>query len=217
MVVLGICGMSGSGKSTLAERIANSLSCSVEIIGQDCYYRDHSELPFEERMHINYDEPCAFDHDEFYEDVCALSEGKPIYAKGYDYSKHLRADSKRLIMPPDVLLLEGIHMFLDKRLCSLMSLKVYMHVDIDVCLLRRIRRDIRERGRDIDNIREQYLLTVKPMNEQYIMKYIQEADFAVMRGGKNVLAIDAICAYLGAKLLAQRFIKEPGCNSLYAE
>ncbi|HOR13014.1 MAG TPA: uridine kinase [Clostridia bacterium] len=202
MVVLGICGMSGSGKSTLAERIAQSLSCRVLIIGQDCYYRNHSELSFEERMHINYDEPDAFDHDELYADVLALFEGKPIYKKGYDYSKHLRADSGGLLLPPDVLLLEGIHMFLDKRLCALMSLKVYMHVDIDVCLLRRIRRDIRERGRDIDNIREQYLSTVKPMNEQYIMKYIQEADFAVMRGGKNALAIDAICAYIGARLLA---------------
>jgi len=126
----------------------------------------------------------------------------PIYKKGYDYSKHLRQDSGGLLLPPDVLLLEGIHMFLDKRLCALMSLKVYMHVDVDVCLLRRIRRDIRERGRDIDNIREQYLSTVKPMNEQYIMKYIQEADFAVMRGGKNALAIDAICAYIDARLLA---------------
>ena len=205
MVILGICGMSGSGKSTLAKRIQDSLSCSCQIIGQDGYYRDHPELSFEQRVHINYDEPEAFDHDAIYEDVLTLSSGKPITTKGYDYTQHRRADRDTLIEPSDVLLLEGIHMFRDERLCAMMSLKVYMHVDIDVCLLRRIRRDIRERGRDIDNIREQYLSTVKPMNEQYIMKYIQEADFAVMRGGKNVLAIDAVSAYLTAKVLAERF------------
>jgi len=208
MVIMGICGMSGSGKSTLAKRVQNSLTCTTQVIGQDCYYYDHSELPFEERMRINYDEPESFDHDALYEDVCALAAGQPITAKGYDYSQHRRADSDALIQPPDVLLLEGIHMFRDARLCAMMSLKVYMHVDVDVCLLRRIRRDIRERGRDIDNIREQYLSTVKPMNEQYIMKYIQDADFAVMRGGKNVLAIDAISAYLTAKVLAERFEKD---------
>lgn len=200
--------MSGSGKSTLAERIQGSLSCVSQIIGQDCYYRDHPHLSFEERMRINYDEPDVFDHDVLYDDVCALAAGRPITTKGYDYSQHRRADKDTLIRPPDVLLLEGIHMFRDARLCALMSLKVYMHVDVDVCLLRRIRRDIRERGRDIDNIREQYLTTVKPMNEQYIMKYINEADFAVMRGGKNILAIDAISAYLAAKLLAERFEKD---------
>lgn len=217
MIIIGICGMSGSGKSTLAKRIQESLSCTSQIIGQDCYYRDHPHLSFEERMRINYDEPDIFDHDALYEDVCVLAAGRPITTKGYDYAQHRRADKGTLIQPPDVLLLEGIHMFRDTRLCALMSLKVYMHVDVDVCLLRRIRRDIRERGRDIDNIREQYLTTVKPMNEQYIMKYIQDADFAVMRGGKNVLAIDAISAYLTAKLLAERFDKDTAAPVLCAD
>ncbi len=209
MVIVGICGMSGSGKSTLAKRIKDSLSCTCQMIGQDCYYRDHPELTFAQRVRINYDEPDAFDHDALYKDVLTLSSGSAITAKGYDYTLHRRADREEtMIAPSDVLLLEGIHMFRDERLCAMMSLKVYMHVDIDVCLLRRIRRDIRERGRDIDNIREQYLSTVKPMNEQYIMKYIQDADFAVMRGGKNVLAIDAVSAYLTAKVLAERFEKD---------
>lgn len=210
MIIMGICGMSGSGKSTLAKRVKDSLTCTTQIIGQDCYYVDHSDLPFEQRMRINYDEPESFDHDALYADICALAEGRPVTAKGYDYALHRRADTDRLIEQPDVLLLEGIHMFRDARLCAMMSLKVYMHVDVDVCLLRRIRRDIRERGRDIDNIREQYLSTVKPMNEQYILKYIQDADFAVMRGGKNILAIDAISAYLMAKVMAERFDKDVG-------
>ena len=150
MIIVGICGASGSGKSTLAKEIEDSLTCTSAIIGLDCYYRDHSDLPFEERVHINYDEPDIFDFDQLYADIQRLQGGLPITRKGYDYARHMRADSDELIQPMDVLILEGIHMFRDKRITDLMSLKVYMHVDIDVCLLRRIKRDIRVRGRSIE-------------------------------------------------------------------
>lgn len=173
MIIVGICGASGSGKSTLAKEIEDSLTCTSAIIGLDCYYRDHSDLPFEERVHINYDEPDIFDFDQLYADIQRLQGGLPITRKGYDYARHMRADSDELIQPMDVLILEGIHMFRDKRITDLMSLKVYMHVDIDVCLLRRIKRDIRVRGRSIENIAEQYMATVKPMYEEYISKYIR--------------------------------------------
>lgn len=153
MIIVGICGASGSGKSTLAKEIEDSLTCTSAIIGLDCYYRDHSDLPFEERVHINYDEPDIFDFDQLYADIQRLQGGLPITRKGYDYARHMRADSDELIQPMDVLILEGIHMFRDKRITDLMSLKVYMHVDVDVCLLRRIKRDIRVRGRSIENSR----------------------------------------------------------------
>ena len=208
MIIVGICGASGSGKSTLAKEIEDSLTCSSSIIGLDCYYRDHSDLPFEERVHINYDKPDIFDFDQLYADIQRLQSNLPITKKGYDYANHKRADSDELIQPMDVLILEGIHMFRDKRITDLMSLKVYMHVDIDVCLLRRIKRDIRVRGRSIENIAEQYMATVKPMYEEYISKYIRDADFAVMRGGRNRMAIDAISAYISAKLLAEKFDRE---------
>ena len=206
MIIVGICGASGSGKSTLARRITDSLSCSCVIIGQDCYYRSFPELPFSERIKLNYDEPAIFDFDQLLSDVTLLESGQPITTKGYDYVNYLRADKTDvLIQPPEVLVLEGIHMFFDKRLCERMSLKVFLQVDVDICLLRRIKRDIKSRGRSIDNIAEQYLDTVKPAYEKFIVNYINDADFAVMRGGKNKMAIDAISAYLTTKVLAERF------------
>lgn len=206
MIIVGICGASGSGKSTLAKRIKDSLACSCTIIGQDCYYRNFPDLPFSERIKLNYDEPGIFDFDELLADIDLLESGKPITTKGYDYVNYERADTPDvLITPPEVLVLEGIHMFYDKRLCERMSLKVYLHVDVDICLLRRIKRDIKARGRSIDNIAEQYVVTVKPVYEKYIANYINDADFAVMRGGKNKMAIDAISAYLTTKVLAERF------------
>lgn len=205
MIIVGICGASGSGKSTLAKRIRDSLACSCAIIGQDCYYKSFPEIPFEERCFLNYDEPSIFDFDEMLRDLKTLDSGQPITRKGYDYTIHLRADTDEIINPPEVLIVEGIHMFYDHRICDLMALKVYMHVDVDVCLLRRIRRDIKSRGRTIDNISNQYMETVKPMYEKYIKEYIKDADFAIMRGGHNKMAIDAISAYLTTKVLAERF------------
>ncbi len=214
MLIVGICGASGSGKSTLAARIRDSLSCSCHVMGQDGYYRSFPELSFAERARTNYDEPSIFDYDEMLRDVQALARGEAITTKAYDYTQHLRADKPDLIDPPDVLILEGIHMFRDRRLCEMMVLKVFLQVDADICLLRRIRRDIKQRGRTIDNIAAQYLETVKPMYEKYISKYIDDADFAVMRGGKNRMAIDAISAYLTTRLLAERL---EGMDSSTAE
>lgn len=204
MLIVGVCGASGSGKSTLARHIRDTLDCKCVVLGQDGYYRSFPELSFAQRERINYDEPAIFDYDEMLEDVQKLMRGEPITTKAYDYTQHLRADRPDLIEPPDVLIFEGIHMFHDKRLCDLMVLKVFLQVDADICLLRRIKRDIKQRGRTIDNIATQYLETVKPMYEKYIAKYIDHADFAVMRGGKNRMAIDAIAAFLTSRLLAER-------------
>ncbi len=200
MIVIGICGASGSGKSTLAEEIKSSLSVPTIVIGQDWYYKDHSSLPMDERINLNYDAPTVFDYDQLYDDLLALSEGRSITKKGYDYALHLRADTDIVIEPPTVLILEGIHIFYDKRLREMMHLKVYMMVDVDVCLLRRIQRDMIERGRSLEGISHQYLTTVKPMYELHISKYVKECDFAVMRGGRNRQSIEAIVAYIESLL-----------------
>ncbi len=204
MIIVGICGASGSGKSTLAKRIMEGLSCPCEIIGQDCYYRSYPEIPLEERRMMNFDDPSIFDYDDLITDVMHLQNGVPITRKGYDYTNHVRLDHPDLLInPPKVLILEGIHIFYDKRLREMMDLKVYIQVDADICLLRRIRRDIKSRGRTIDSISDQYLSTVKPMFEKYVQNYIKDADIAILRGGKNQMAIDAICAYLESRMIKE--------------
>jgi len=200
MIFIGICGASGSGKSTLAQSLSDALGERCYVLQQDCYYRDHSHLPFEERTQLNYDEPSIFDHDALLADVQALLAGKPITRKGYNYAEHRRADSEELITPPDVLILEGIHCFHDKRLLDLMYLKLYMNVDADICLLRRIERDIIERGRSIDSISDQYRKTVRPMFEQYIRNYVNLADVIVARGGKNARIVEILAGYVSDEL-----------------
>lgn len=196
MLFIGICGASGSGKSTLAEQLQLKIRQRVILLAQDAYYRDHSHLPFHERERINYDEPQAFDHDQLYADILALCEGRPITRKQYDYTQHCRADRDEWIEPADVVLLEGIHAFFDPRLRALMDMRIFIRVDADVCLLRRVQRDIVERGRSIDGITRQYEETVKPMYEQYIKNYIQYADLIVAGGGKNAKISDILAFYI---------------------
>lgn len=200
MIFIGICGASGSGKSTLADSLAAALGSRCFVLQQDCYYKDHSHLPFEERCRLNYDEPGIFDHDALLADVQSLMAGQPITRKGYDYANHRRADTDEIINAPDVLILEGIHCFHDERLLKLMYLKLYMNVDADICLLRRIERDINERGRSIDSISDQYRSTVRPMFEQYIRNYINLADVIVARGGKNARIVEILNGYVADEL-----------------
>ncbi|MBQ9008901.1 MAG: uridine kinase, partial [Clostridia bacterium] len=197
----GICGASGSGKSTLAQELATMVNKSILIINQDAYYFDHPDMTFEERCHLNYDEPGIFDHDLLLRDVTTLLDGQKVPRKQYDYSRHCRADrSDEYLEPHDVIILEGIHAFYDERLRNQMDLRLYMHVESDICLLRRIQRDILERGRDIDNISNQYMTTVKPMFDQYIRNYEQYADVIVAGGGKNAKITEILAGYINNDL-----------------
>ena len=200
MLVIGICGASGSGKSTLALELCKAIGDGCAVINHDSYYRDHPHLTFEERALLNYDEPGIFDHDLFLQDIQTLLSGQPITRKAYDYATHRRADTEELIYPCDVLIIEGIHVFYDERLCELLFLKLYMSVEPDICLLRRISRDINERGRSIDNIGVQYLSTVKPMYDKYIRNYIELADVIVAHGGRNARIVDILAGYVRDEL-----------------
>lgn len=196
MLVIGICGASGSGKSTLATELRDAIGDCATVVNHDCYYRDHPALSFEERCQLNYDEPEIFDHDLFLEDIKMLMAGKPVTRKRYDYTRHCRDDSDELIYPAEVLIIEGIHVFYDERLRELMFLKIYMSVEPDICLLRRITRDITERGRNIENISAQYLTTVKPMYDKHIRNYIDLADVIVAHGGKNARIVSILAGYV---------------------
>jgi len=196
MIFIGICGASGSGKTTLANELCQAIGASSTLISQDAYYLDHPDLSFEERCKLNYDEPCIFDHDQLYQDVCDLMDGKSVPRKAYDYGQHRRAASTEVMHPADVIIVEGIHSFYDQRLCDKMFLKLYVNVDPDICLLRRINRDILERGRHIENITDQYLATVRPMYEKYIRNYINAADVIVARGGKNAKIVEILAGYM---------------------
>ncbi len=201
MLFIGICGASGSGKSTLAYELARMANKSILIINQDAYYYDHPGMSFEDRCQLNYDEPGIFDHDLLLSDVQALLRGERVLRKQYDYAAHRRApQADEYLEPHDVIIVEGIHAFYDARLREMMDLKIYMHVESDICLLRRIQRDILERGRAIDNISSQYLTTVKPMFDQYIRNYEQHADVIVARGGKNAKITEILAGYINNDL-----------------
>ena len=203
MIFIGICGASGSGKSTLAQELTKDIGVKALVLQQDAYYVNHPDMTFEERAKLNYDEPGIFDHDVLYEDVCSLLAGQSIRKKAYDFALHARCDTNEMLEAPEVLILEGIHAFWDQRLLNKMFLKLYVSVDPDICLLRRIRRDITERGRDIDSIAAQYLATVKPMYDKYIRNYVAEADVVVMRGGKNARIVDILNGYLKTQLQSE--------------
>ncbi len=195
MFTIGISGASGSGKSTLATEIADALGCRTLILTLDMYYRDYPDLPLSERAAQNYDAPGAFEFEALLDDLDALAAGRPIRLKSYDYVNHRRNPPGDEALPPDVLVLEGIHVLHDARVRARLDLRIFVQVDPDVCILRRVQRDTAERGRSLDSVAHQYLETVKPMYERYIRNDAEFADLVVPRGGMNPHAIEMISNY----------------------
>lgn len=201
MLIIGICGASGSGKSTLARELSNRLEGRCVYLKQDSYYKDHPDMSFEERERINYDEPDAFEHSALLNDLIELRAGRAITAKNYDYTQHRRCDSAEQIEPADVVLVEGIHVFYDAAVREILDFKIFIQVDPDVCLLRRVKRDIRDRGRSIEGVYRQYLESVKPMYEKHIRNYVDYADLIVARGGKNARIVDILAHYINSGMI----------------
>lgn len=194
-IIIGISGASASGKSLLANTIVNELgSDQVVVISEDSYYKDHSNIPFEERAKINYDHPDSLDHDLLYQHLNELQEGKTIDVPHYNHSMHIREKESRKIGQHRIIVLEGILLFVDKRLREIMDIRIFMDTALDICLVRRLKRDIKERGRSIDSVLKQYDETVRPMFLQFIDPSKRYADLIVPRGGGNRIAIDMIKA-----------------------
>lgn len=194
-IIIGISGASASGKSLLANTIVNELgSNQVIVISEDSYYKDHSNIPFFEREKINYDHPNALDHELLYQHLMQLSAGQAVEVPIYNHSLHVREKKTRTIGPHTITVLEGILLFVEKPLREIMDIRIFMETALDICLIRRLKRDINERGRTIDSVLEQYSETVRPMYLQFIEPSKRYADIIVPRGGGNRIAIDMIKA-----------------------
>ncbi|PKH08413.1 uridine kinase [Planomicrobium sp. MB-3u-38] len=190
-VVIGIAGGSGSGKTSVTNSIYEVFKeHSVVVIEQDYYYKDQSHLEFEERLSTNYDHPLAFDTDLLIQHIDELLERRPIEKPVYNYAIHTRAEETIHIEPKDVIILEGILVLEDKRLRDLMDIKLFVDTDGDLRIIRRLLRDINERGRTIDSVIEQYLNVVRPMHNQFIEPTKRYADVIIPEGGQNEVAID---------------------------
>ena len=175
-MVIGIAGGTGSGKTTLTKRLKDTFGNDVSVVYHDNYYKAHPNMTYEERAALNYDHPDAFDTELMVEDLRQLCEGKTIHCPVYDYTIHNRSDQTVEVRPTKVVIVEGILIFADKALRDLMDIKIFVDTDADVRILRRILRDVKERGRSLDSVIEQYLTTVKPMHEQFVQPSRQYAD-----------------------------------------
>ena len=190
-IIIGIAGGTGSGKSTFTNRLRDRFGDNITVIYHDNYYKRHDDIPFEERKKLNYDHPDALETDLLIEHIKRLRNGESIECPVYDYTVHNRSDKTVRIDPRKIILIEGIFLLADPRLRSLLDIKIYVEADADERILRRILRDVKERGRDIDNMVEQYLTTVKPMHYLYVEPTRATADI-VINSGMNDVAFDIV-------------------------
>ena len=192
-ILIGIAGGSGSGKTTLADRLIESFGREeVSILRHDSYYRRHDELTYEERSKLNYDSPDAYETELLCEHLNKLKQGESVEVPVYDFTVHNRSDRTERVDPAPVIVIEGILIFADPRLRSMMDIKIFVDTDADERILRRLRRDVRDRGRSIDSVIGQYLGTVKPMHELYVEPSKRYADIIVPRGGENMVALEML-------------------------
>ena len=190
-IIIGIAGGTGSGKSTFTRKLKKEFKDDVAVLYHDNYYRDQSDIPQEERRKTNYDHPDAMETELLVRQLKELKEGKTIQCPTYDYTLHTRSSEVVTVEPKKVILLEGILVLADERLRDLMDIKVYVEADADERILRRIIRDVKERGRDMEGVVEQYLTTVKPMHYLYVEPTRSTADI-VINSGMNPIAFELV-------------------------
>lgn len=202
-LIIGIAGGTGSGKSTVARNVAAALNdASVAFIDMDAYYLDHSQLSLNERRKVNWDHPNAFDWDLLISQLGQLAGGQAIQKPVYDFVRHARSAETVCIPTADVVVIDGILLFVDARVRELCDVKVFVDADADERLIRRIRRDMSKRGRPLAEILEQYLATVQPMHLEFVEPSKRYADVIVPRGGHNPVAIEMIVAKIARRIQA---------------
>lgn len=204
-LIIGIAGGSGSGKSTVARNVAQALHTeSVAFIDMDAYYRNYAHLSFDERRKINWDHPDAFDWDFLIDQLRRLQGGESVEKPVYDFVTHARSEQTVVVPPAQVVVIDGILLFSDARVRELCDVKVFVDADADIRLIRRMRRDIKKRGRPLDDVLDQYLTTVQPMHLQFVEPSKRYADVIVPRGGHNAIAIEMIVAKIQRRLAHAR-------------
>ena len=198
VITIGIAGGTGSGKTTITRRLLQRFPESVSVVYHDNYYKAHNDMSYEERSKLNYDCPDAFDTELLLRDLAALRRGEEIRCPVYDYTVHNRSEKTVLVKPAPVVIVEGILIFEDRRICDLLDIKIFVDTDADVRILRRIVRDVRDRGRSLESVVDQYLTTVKPMHEMYVEPSKRNADIIVPEGGHNLVAMDMLIERINA-------------------
>ncbi len=200
-LVIGIAGGSGSGKTTLTRRLVEEFGDYITILGHDEYYRRHDNMSYEERSHLNYDHPAAFETDLMCEHLRLLKQGIAVDCPVYDYTIHNRSDKTVRVKPNLVIIIEGILIFASEELCSLMDIKVFIEADADLRLIRRLIRDTEERARTMQSVLSQYLNTVKPMHELYVEPSRKNADLVIPMWRENPVALDMLIARVRSHIL----------------
>lgn len=192
VIVIGIAGGTGSGKSTLVKKIKEEFHDRTTILSHDFYYKQHNDITFEQRKKLNYDHPDSFDTDLMIEHIRELASGREIQRPVYDFTIHNRVDDTVTVRPAKVIIVEGILIFENKELRDMFDIKLFIDTDADVRIIRRILRDVSERGRTLESVVNQYLTTVKPMHEQFVEPYKKYADIIIPEGGHNQVAIEMV-------------------------
>lgn len=192
VIVIGIAGGTGSGKSTMIKKLKKEFRDEIAILSHDFYYKQHNELSFEARKKLNYDHPDAFDTDLMIEHIRQMKQWQPVERPVYDFTIHNRIDETVKVSPAKVIVVEGILIFENKKLRDMFDIKVFIDTDADVRIIRRILRDVRERGRTLDSVVDQYLTTVKLMHEQFVEPSKKYADIIIPEGGYNKVAVEML-------------------------
>ena len=201
VITIGIAGGTGSGKTTITRRILDEFGGDVSVLYHDNYYKRHDNIPFAERKKLNYDHPNAFDTPLLVQHLDALRAGQPVACPTYDYTVHNRAAETITVVPAKVVV-EGILIFAEPELRERLDIKIFVDTDADVRILRRIVRDVKERGRTLDSVVNQYLTTVKPMHEQFVEPSKRKADLIVPEGGHNLVALELLIKWVDNHLHA---------------